>query len=140
MVLSSCGFLGGDCLDTSIAPEHRARQKFNQESDNSEQGDNDTEHEQPVVNVKDVISDGQEVLVQVSKEPLGTKGPRLTMFVTLPGRYLVIMPFVKHVVLSRRIEDNVERTRPQKIGEKLVEGGDIGIILRTAVRISKKNL
>src|SRR5437016_1010320 len=61
--------------------------------------------------IQDVLRKGQEVLVQVSKESLGTKGARITSFISLPGRYLVYMPQAHHIGVSRRIHDEVERDR-----------------------------
>ncbi|MGQ9645743.1 MAG: Rne/Rng family ribonuclease [Thermodesulfobacteriota bacterium] len=81
--------------------------------------------------IEDLLSEGQEVLVQVSKEPLGTKGTRITSHITLPGRYLVYMPTVDHVGVSRRIKDERERRRLREIiqGMKPPSGG---FIVRTA--------
>ena len=61
--------------------------------------------------IEDVLRKGQEILVQVAKEPLGTKGARITSFISLPGRYLVYMPQAHHIGVSRRIHDEVERDR-----------------------------
>ncbi|MFH0924823.1 MAG: Rne/Rng family ribonuclease [bacterium] len=61
--------------------------------------------------IEELLQEGQEILVQVSKEPIGTKGARVTSHVTLPGRYLVYMPTVEHIGISRRIEDKNERNR-----------------------------
>jgi ribonuclease G len=69
----------------------------------------------PPSQIEDLLSEGQEVLVQVSKEPLGTKGTRITSHITLPGRYLVYMPTVDHVGVSRRIKDDKERKRLREI-------------------------
>jgi ribonuclease G len=55
--------------------------------------------------IEDMLHEGQEVLVQVAKEPIGTKGARVTTHISLPGRYLVLMPTMDHVGISRRIED-----------------------------------
>jgi ribonuclease G len=66
---------------------------------------------EPRVPIEDVLRKGQEVLVQVSKESLGTKGARITSFISLPGRYLVYMPHSHHVGVSRRIRDERERDR-----------------------------
>jgi ribonuclease G len=65
--------------------------------------------------IQDVLRKGQEVLVQVSKESLGTKGARITSFISLPGRYLVYMPHAHHVGVSRRITDEHERERLRAI-------------------------
>jgi ribonuclease G len=77
------------------------------------------------------ISRGEEILVQVAKDPLGTKGARVTSHVSLPGRYMVFMPSTKHVGISRRIESDEERKRLKEIAHSLLtdEGG---FILRTA--------
>ena len=61
------------------------------------------------------LAGGQEILVQVVKEPLGTKGARLTSHVTMAGRFLVFMPTVDHVGVSRKIESREERSRLREI-------------------------
>ena len=77
------------------------------------------------------LSPGKEILVQAAKDPLGMKGARITSHISLPGRYLVYMPTMKHLGVSRRIEDEKERTRLKEIVQPLLpkEGG---FILRTA--------
>ena len=62
-------------------------------------------------NIEDLITDAQEILVQVSKSPIGTKGARITSNISLPGRFLVLMPTSTHIGISRRIEDETERQR-----------------------------
>ncbi|MFN3479291.1 MAG: ribonuclease E/G, partial [Thermodesulfovibrionales bacterium] len=83
------------------------------------------------LSIEEIIQEGQEMLVQVSKDPIGTKGARVTTYVTLPGRYLVLMPGVEHVGISRRISDEAERTRLKSIVEILRPKG-YGMIIRTA--------
>lgn len=61
--------------------------------------------------IEELLTEGQEILVQVSKDPIGTKGARLTSNISLPGRYLVYMPLVEHIGVSRRIENEKERLR-----------------------------
>ncbi len=63
------------------------------------------------VNIVDLISEGQDMLVQVAKSPIGTKGARITSYISLPGRFLVLMPTSNHVGISRRIESEAERSR-----------------------------
>ncbi|OGQ84481.1 MAG: ribonuclease G [Deltaproteobacteria bacterium RIFCSPLOWO2_12_FULL_60_19] len=77
------------------------------------------------------LSHGQEILVQVAKDPLGTKGARITSHISLPGRYMVYMPTVNHVGISRRIEDDKERKRLKEIAVSLSKS-EGGFILRTA--------
>lgn len=75
---------------------------------------------------------GQEILVQVVKEQFGTKGPRLTSHVSIPGRYLVLMPQDPHRGISRRIEDEAERKRLRALFGELDLPVDLGFITRTA--------
>jgi ribonuclease G len=81
--------------------------------------------------IEELIQEGQEVLVQVAREPLGTKGARITSHVTLPGRYLVYMPTESHVGVSRKIESEGERTRLKQIIEEINVPRE-GVIVRTA--------
>jgi len=83
--------------------------------------------------IEERLSEGQEVVVQVMKEPLGTKGARITSHVSLPGRYLVLMPTVEHVGVSRKITDDGERRRLKTtLKEIRQERGGGGLIARTA--------
>lgn len=80
--------------------------------------------------IQDLISEGQSLLVQVAKDPLGTKGARLTTHVSLPGRFVVYLPTVRHLGVSRKIESEVERDRLKNIVQKINPTG--GVIVRTA--------
>ena len=80
--------------------------------------------------IEEVLQEGQEILVQVSKNPIGTKGARITTYITLPGRYLVFMPTIDHIGISRRIEDEVERKRLKKLIQEIKDSG-AGYIVRT---------
>jgi ribonuclease G len=83
--------------------------------------------------IEERLHEGQEVVVQVLKEPMGTKGARITSHVSLPGRYLVLMPTVEHVGVSRRITDEEERRRLKTILKQVRgERGGGGLIARTA--------
>ena len=81
--------------------------------------------------IEELIQEGQEVLVQVAREPLGTKGARITSHITLPGRYLVYMPTESHVGVSRKIEAEGERSRLKQIIEEINVPRE-GVIVRTA--------
>lgn len=81
-------------------------------------------------NISDLLKVGQEITVQVIKEPIGTKGPRVSTHITLPGRYLVLLPNADYVGISRRIEDDNERQRLKKIAEEL-KPENKGLIVRT---------
>lgn len=84
----------------------------------------------PSQTIEDLLQEGQEVVVQVSKEPIGTKGPRVTTYISLPGRYLVYMPTVNHVGVSRRIGREDERHRLKDMILRLRKPG-AGYIVRT---------
>jgi len=86
--------------------------------------------EQP--SIRDLLKKGQEILVQIDKEPMDTKGPRVTAYITLPGRYLVYMPTVDHIGVSRKIENEAERQRLKEIMERLRPNKGHGFIVRTA--------
>ena len=80
--------------------------------------------------IEDQIREGQEILVQVAKEPIGTKGARVTTYISLPGRHLVFMPTVDHIGISRRITDDDERARLREMLEEIRPVG-VGFIVRT---------
>src|SRR5437899_6391094 len=67
--------------------------------------------DRPQQKIEELLKEGQEIVVQVVKEPLGTKGARLTSHVTMPGRFMVFMPTVDHIGVSRKIESREERSR-----------------------------
>jgi len=85
------------------------------------------------ISLRDIIREGQEITVQILKEPMGTKGARVTTHITLPGRYVVLMPTLNYVGVSRRIEDEEERQRLRRIAEA-IKPENMGIIVRTAAR------
>lgn len=80
--------------------------------------------------IEELLHEGQELLVQISKEPIGTKGARITSHISLPGRHLVCMPTVDHVGISRRIESEEERERLRRIVESMRKP-ETGFIVRT---------
>ncbi len=103
------------------------------ESENAENMDLYSKTEATVrhMAIEELIQEGQELLVQVSKDPIGTKGARVTSYVTLPGRYVVLMPNMEHVGISRRIEDEEVRSRLKAIALDIKPRG-FGLIMRTA--------
>lgn len=96
------------------------------------------------VAITDLLREGQEILVQIAKEPISSKGARITSHIALPGRHLVYMPTVEHVGVSRKIESDSERIRLRKLIQIIREEEDVpsgGFIVRTAgVGISEKDL
>src|SRR6201988_3279105 len=100
------------------------------------------ERHQPAIT--DLLSEGQEILVQIAKEPIAKKGARITSHIALPGRFLVYMPTVEHVGVSRKIESDNERHRLRKLIQMIRAEEDIpsgGFIVRSAgIGISEKEL
>jgi ribonuclease G len=88
----------------------------------------------PTARIEDLLKEGQEVVVQVVKEPLGTKGARITCHLSLPGRFLVYMPTVDHLGVSRKIDSRDERKRLRGIVQRFREQSGLpgGVIIRTA--------
>lgn len=82
--------------------------------------------------ISELLRDGQEIVVQVVKDPLGSKGARVTTHITLPARYLVYMPYSKHIGISQKIEDDAERERLRNVVKAAMKGDEQGgYILRT---------
>ncbi len=79
-----------------------------------------------------LVKKGQEVLVQVVKEPIGNKGPRLTTHIGIPGRFVVMMPFDNHMGISKKVTDYTEKDRLRQILKKVIPGFNMGLIVRTA--------
>ncbi len=106
-------------------PENRRRpHNFRDRKENGSGGD--------VPLIADLLKEGQEILVQVAKEPLGTKGARITSHIALPGRYLVYMPTVEHIGVSRKIDSDEERQRLKRIIQEQRGHLSGGFIVRTA--------
>ena len=81
--------------------------------------------------IQSQIKKGDTAVVQVTKEPMGTKGPRLTAQVSLPGRFLVYMPFSTHIGVSRKIDQREERVRLRQLAREIRPEGAGGLIIRT---------
>src|SRR5260370_10469003 len=96
-------------------------EEFEKLESGDEEAGRDRDRERPQAKIEDLLHEGEEILVQVVKEPLGTKGARLTSHVTMPGRFLVFMPTVDHVGVSRKIESREEASRLRGIVRELRE-------------------
>jgi ribonuclease G len=127
------GFLYvSDVVDTI---EEFDRLESEDEADGGGKGDRGKGRDRgPQPKIEELIKEGQDIVVQVAKEPLGTKGARLTSHATLAGRFLVFMPTVDHVGVSRKIESREERNRLRGIVRQFREqhGFTGGVIIRTA--------
>ena len=108
---------------------------YSNEVDDSIQSVNNEGSTSPAINrdwqIEELITEGQEIMAQVAKAPMGTKGARITTNISLPGRFLVLMPTSDHIGISRRIEDTNERNRLKDMVESLRQN-DFGYIVRTA--------
>jgi ribonuclease G len=111
---------------SDVAPE-------DEEDDDDDEKERDRDRDKPgkYPPIQDMIAKGQRVLVQASKEPIGTKGPRVTSHISLPGRFLVFMPGSNHIGVSRKIEVREERTRLRALAREVVPNGAGGVIIRT---------
>jgi Rne/Rng family ribonuclease len=89
---------------------------------------------QNIPQITDLLKEGQEILVQIAKEPIGKKGARITSHIALPGRFLVYMPTVNHTGVSRKIASEEERQRLKRIIISERENGHGGFIVRTAAQ------
>lgn len=110
--------------DLSSFADHDHEEPLSEEEDEKP---SITQHKTPI---QDLLKEGQSILVQVSKDPLGTKGARLTTHISLPGRFVVFLPTVRHLGISRRIESEAERDRLRNLIQKINPSG--GVIVRTA--------
>jgi len=124
------------------------RQGFNRRNDRSRRGGGggrrnnvrtspNSHRPQPLIS--DLLKEGQEILVQIAKEPIGKKGARITSHIALPGRFLVYMPTVNHVGVSRKINSEEERQRLKRIVTSERENGLGGFIVRTAAANIKED-
>ena len=110
--------------------------------DRNDRGDRGGRSPQPTIS--DLLKEGQEILVQIAKEPIAKKGARITSHIALPGRYLVYMPTIEHLGVSRKIESANERGRLRTLIQRIRQDAEIqsgGFIVRTAgVGISEEDL
>jgi ribonuclease E len=129
------------------SPRERGRRPHNGHGRERERGRNGSRdrgrngHARPKPLIQDIFKRGQEVLVQVIKEGIGTKGPTLSTYISIAGRYLVLMPGLNRVGVSRKITDEEQRRRLREIFNELKPPRGLGFIIRTAgIDKNKKEL
>ncbi len=109
-----------------------------------DRGGRDSRDKRSQPTITDLLREGQEILVQIAKEPIARKGARITSHIALPGRFLVYMPTIEHLGVSRKIESSNERGRLRTLIQKIRQSEDIpsgGFIVRTAgIGISEEDL
>ncbi len=125
--LDRAAFLYVADVRTNLDTEPRLYFDHEEDGDSTEKADKE---DVPRASIQELLHEGQMIMVQVAKDPLGTKGARITTHVSLAGRHVVYMPTIKHLGISRRIEAEHERERLKKIVEALKPKG--GVIVRTA--------
>lgn len=132
--MEKAGFLYAGDIAAPEAPDTdvRAAEQAETAAEASSGGEAESAEEsrRHVPPVNSLVKEGQEILVQVSKDPIASKGPRLTNMLSLAGRYLVYLPGVQHIGIARRLESQEERERLLAIAEKLKPAGG-GLIVRT---------
>lgn len=117
-----------DMLDLDESEDNGFPPTPNPEKEGEDKPQRNLNHGIPI---QDLLTEGQEIIVQVAKNPLGTKGARITTYISLPGRYVVYMPTVNHINVSRRIEDEGEKERLRGLMAEIGNPGE-GYIVRTA--------
>jgi ribonuclease G len=115
---------------SDVVPEENGRGDEEGEGEESEEGEARGNGKR-LPSIEELVKKGDSLLVQVSKEPISTKGPRVTAHISLPGRFLVYMPDSDHVGVSRKIEGREERSRLRALAEKIRPKGAGGVIVRT---------
>ncbi len=129
--MEKAGFLyAGDIVSQEKPEPELPNMDENQDESDREQQAEETSGRRQAPPIASLIREGQEQIVQVSREPISSKGPRLTTQIGLAGRYLVYLPSLDHVGIARRLEDQTERARLLAIGETL-HPKQGGIIIRT---------
>jgi ribonuclease G len=108
----------------------RGRDRERDRGEHRRNGHGREERKKDPKSIQDLLKEGQEVIVEVAKDPIGTKGARITSHISLPGRHLVFMPTVDHIGISRRIEKEGERRRLREIVDRMRPEGT-GFIVRT---------
>lgn len=115
------GFLHISDLQTSHFPTNNKKERVGQKR---------PRRERPPI--QECLKRGQEIIVQVIKEGIGTKGPTLTTYLSIPGRFLVLMPGMNRTGISRKIEDDQSRVKLRDLLKQLNPPKDMGVIIRTA--------
>ncbi len=126
-------------------PRERPRANDGKRFDRNDRNDRGERRDRPPQpTISDLLREGQEILVQIAKEPIARKGARITSHIALPGRYLVYMPTIEHLGVSRKIESSSERGRLRTLIQRIRQDEDIpsgGFIVRTAgIGISEEDL
>ncbi|MEZ5307463.1 MAG: Rne/Rng family ribonuclease [Pyrinomonadaceae bacterium] len=121
--------------DTPIVAEEEIADAEFRKPQKGRGGGGGRRRERPQAKITDLLTEGQEILVQIAKEPIAKKGARITSHIALPGRFLVYMPTIEHLGVSRKIESSKERGRLRTLLQSIVSNEEVpsgGFIVRTA--------
>ncbi len=118
-------------VDTSSPPDKKVSRGGRPSRRRGRRGGRERKRE-PLKPIEEILQKGQEIVVQVTKDGIGTKGPALTTYVSLPGRFIVLMPGMKKRGVSRKVDDGPARTRLKKMVGDLKAPPSVGFIVRTA--------
>ncbi len=125
------GFLyAGDIAAPEAEPLDDDNPEVEKSSDESNEAENEPPRRRVIPPINTLVREGQDILVQVSKDPISSKGPRLTSLLSLAGRYLVYLPELEHVGIARRMAGQEERERLLAIGHD-IRPDNAGLIIRT---------
>ncbi len=125
------GFLyAGDIAAPEAEPLEDDNPEVEKSSDESDESESEPSRRRVIPPINTLVREGQDILVQVSKDPISSKGPRLTSLLSLAGRYLVYLPELEHVGIARRMEGQKERERLLAIGHD-IRPDNAGLIIRT---------
>ncbi len=124
--------MGGTAAAPAMEPEARVSESRTEAGRDSYEERSSEKPERAYPSISDLLKAGQEIIVQIAKEPLGQKGARITSHIALPGRYVVFMPSVTHLGVSRKVSSEEERQRLKRILQAHREGTTGGFIVRTA--------
>jgi ribonuclease G len=118
---------------SDVALEDEAEEELAEEVEEDDEAAADRSGRRPrrYPPIQEIVKKGQDLLVQVTKEPISTKGPRVTAQISLPGRFLVYMPGSEHVGVSRKIEGKEERARLRALAQEILPKSAGGVIVRT---------
>jgi ribonuclease G len=130
--MRSQGYGEPEATETAEAPRETREREPREEAGDGRAGGRAARVERQQQSITDLLKEGQEILVQIAKEPLGQKGARITSHIALPGRYVVYMPTVEHLGVSRKIASDDERQRLKRILQAHRMGMTGGFIVRTA--------
>ncbi len=151
--MSEGGFEENEIADVEFVPPAESADGAKDESpqrgrggrdDRKKRNDRSDRRDRQQPTITDLLREGQEILVQIAKEPIARKGARITSHIALPGRYLVYMPTIEHLGVSRKIESSSERGRLRTLIQRIRQDSEItsgGFIVRTAgIGISEEDL